>query len=224
MAFEDKLQSWRESLENFDINDLDFDNIGSWPFAAKFSAWLFAFAGAGFIGYQFDIKDLQSQQAVIEKKERDLKEEYKVKAFQAANLDAYRQQMVEMEASFGALVGQLPSDTEVPGLLEDITNKGVNSGLDFKSIELQPEKSEEFYVELPISISASGSYHDLGAFVSGVAGLPRIVTLHNFTIRPDKEGAGGNLSLDITAKTYRYKSGEESAANTGKKKSRRKKK
>lgn len=222
MGISDKVQSWRESLESFDFNDLDFDNIGSWPLAAKSCAWLFAFAGAGFIGYQFDIKDLQSQQSVIEKKERDLKEEYKIKAFQAANLDAYRQQMVEMEESFGALVSQLPSDTEVPGLLEDITNKGVVSGLDFESIELQPEKAQEFYVELPISINASGSYHDLGAFVSGVAGLPRIVTLHDFKIHPSKEGSGGNLSLEITAKTYRYKSGE-SMVSTGNK-SRRKKK
>lgn len=223
MAIADTLQSWRESLESFDFNDLDFDNIGSWPFVAKFGAWVFAFCGAAFVGYQFDIKDLQSQQSLIEKKERDLKEDYKIKAFQAANLDAYRQQMVEMEASFGALVGQLPSDTEVPGLLEDITNKGVMSGLDFKSIELQPEKAQEFYIELPISISASGSYHDLGAFVSGVAGLPRIVTLHDFSIKPSKKGSGGNLMLNITAKTYRYKSGDN-AASTGKKASRRKKK
>lgn len=222
MAIADKIQSWRESLENFDINDLDFDNIGSWPFVAKCCAWLFAFVGAVFVGYHFDIKDLQSQQSVIEKKELALKEEYKVKAFQAANLDAYREQMVEMEASFGALVGQLPSDTEVPGLLEDITNKGVSTGLDFKSIALQSEQAKEFYVELPISISASGSYHDLGAFVSGVAGLPRIVTLHDFTIRPSKAGSSGNLSLSITAKTYRYKGGD--VVDTGKKKSRRKKK
>jgi type IV pilus assembly protein PilO len=92
--------------------------------------------------------------------------------------------MVEMEESFGALISQLPSDTEVPGLLEDITNKGLQNGLEISTIDLQPEASREFYVELPIAIVASGSYHDLGAFISGMAGLPRIVTLHDFTSAP----------------------------------------
>ena len=112
--------------------------------------------------------------------------EFEKKAFQAANLEAYRQQMREMEESFGALVSQLPSDTEVPGLLEDITNKGLLNGLNIASIDLLPEQAREFYVELPISIVASGSYHDLGAFVSGMAGLPRIVTLHNFVCNKAK--------------------------------------
>ena len=116
-------------------------------------------------------------------------------------------QMVEMEESFGALISQLPSDTEVPGLLEDITNKGLLNGLEISSIDLQPEVAREFYVELPIAISARGSYHDLGAFISGMAGLPRIVTLHDFTIRADKDG-GSALGMSITAKTYRYKDGE----------------
>jgi type IV pilus assembly protein PilO len=115
--------------------------------------------------------------------------------------------MVEMEESFGALISQLPSDTEVPGLLEDITNKGLLNGLSISSIDLQPEISREFYVELPIAIVASGSYHDLGAFVSGMAGLPRIVTLHDFTIRASGDNAAA-LSMNITAKTYRYKDGE----------------
>ena len=134
----------------------------------------------------------------------ELRSEFEKKAFQAANLEAYRKQMVEMEESFGALVSQLPSDTEVPGLLEDITNKGMVNGLEFDSIELQPEVTREFYVELPIQIVAKGSYHDLGAFVSGMAGLPRIVTLHNFVIRQINP-EGGVLALNITAKTYRYK-------------------
>jgi type IV pilus assembly protein PilO len=112
--------------------------------------------------------------------------------------------MSEMQESFGALVSQLPSDTEVPGLLEDITNKGVLNGLEISHIDLLPESSKEFYVELPINIQATGSYHDLGAFISGMAGLPRIVTLHDFTI---SLGSGGTskLGLGITAKTYRYK-------------------
>ena len=114
-------------------------------------------------GYYYHIEDLQLELAKVEAEEVKLKKEFEKKAFQAANLDAYRQQMVEMEESFGALVSQLPSDTEVPGLLEDITNKGLLNGLDIASIDLQKEAAKEFYVELPISIVASGSYHDLGA-------------------------------------------------------------
>jgi type IV pilus assembly protein PilO len=115
--------------------------------------------------------------------------------------------MKEMEESFGALVAQLPSDTEVPGLLEDIDEKGAESGLTINSISLQPEKTAEFYVELPISVKVSGSYHDLGNFVSGIAGMPRIVTLHDYTIAKAK--SGGLLDMVITAKTYRYKGQEE---------------
>ena len=140
----------------------------------------------------------------MKKKEVALKKDFEKKAFQAANLDAYRQQMVEMEESFGALVSQLPSDTEVPGLLEDITNKGLLNGLDIASIDLQKEQAREFYVELPIAIAASGSYHDLGAFISGMAGLPRIVTLHDFQISSNKDDAN-DLNMSIIAKTYRYK-------------------
>ena len=151
---------------------------------------------------------MQEQLAKVEKREVRLKKEFEKKAFQAANLEAYRQQMVEMEESFGALIRQLPSDTEVPGLLEDITTKGQLNGLDVKSIDLQKEKAREFYIELPIAISARGSYHDLGAFISGMAGLPRIVTLHDFKITQNK-GDASRLEMKITAKTYRYKDNED---------------
>ena len=117
--------------------------------------------------------------------------------------------MEEMRESFGALVAQLPSETEVPGLLEDITNKGLLNGLDIASIDLKSEISKEFYMELPIAIEASGSYHDLGAFISGMAGLPRIVTLHDFTIELPKEGDATKLQMSIVAKTYRYRDGTE---------------
>jgi type IV pilus assembly protein PilO len=109
-----------------------------------------------------------------------------------------------MRDSFGALVSQLPSDTEVPGLLEDISAKGELNGLAIESIDLLDEVREEFYVELPISIEAEGSYHDLGAFISGMAGLPRIVTLHDFDIEMTGDDSS-NLSMEITAKTYRYR-------------------
>ena len=166
---------------------------------------LFAVVIAG--GYYYHIKNLQQQLLAVEGQETTLKQEFERKAFQVANLDALRRQMVEMEESFGALVSQLPSDTEVPGLLEDITNKGLLNGLQISSIDLQPEVSREFYVELPIAIVASGSYHDLGAFISGMAALPRIVTLHDFVIRAQTEG-GPVLDISITAKTYRYREGD----------------
>ena len=196
------------SLQEFDINDLDIENIGSWPIVAKVIMWLIAFAVVLTAGYIYHMQGLQDSLSVTQKQEVDLKQEYEQKAFQAANLDAYKKQMEEMEESFGALISQLPSDTEVPGLLEDITNKGLLNGLEFSSISLWSEVAKEFYVELPISLVARGKYHDLGAFVSGMASLPRIVTLHEFTIAQEG-GDNGMLSLNITAKTYRYKEGEE---------------
>lgn len=203
MAFE----STMSSLRDFDINDLDFDNLGSWPGPIKVLICAALLIAAVVGGYYYHIEDLQLQLAGIEAKELKLKKDFEKKAFQAANLDAYRQQMVEMEESFGALVSQLPSDTEVPGLLEDITNKGLLNGLNVASIDLKRETAREFYVELPIAIAASGSYHDLGAFISGMAGLPRIVTLHDFNISL-RGGNSNHLKMSIVAKTYRYKDGD----------------
>lgn len=200
MAFEDTMRSLRE----FDLSDLDFDNVGSWPVFVKVVIWLVLLIAVLVGGYYYHIEGLQLQLAQAEEKEVTLKKDFEKKAFEAANLEAYRQQMVEMEESFGALVSQLPSDTEVPGLLEDITNKGLLNGLAISSIVLQKEQAKEFYVELPIAIVASGSYHDLGAFISGMAGLPRIVTLHDFQLVANKENPN-NLDMKILAKTYRYK-------------------
>ncbi len=203
MAFEDTMRSLRE----FDLNSLDFDNVGSWPLPIKLLIWAVLLIAVLAAGYYYHIEELQIQLAKVEKQEVELKKDFEKKAFQAANLEAYRQQMVEMEESFGALVSQLPSDTEVPGLLEDITNKGLLNGLEIASIDLQKETAREFYVELPIAINASGSYHDLGAFISGMAGLPRIVTLHDFTISA-KGNDANHLRMNIVAKTYRYKDGD----------------
>lgn len=203
MAFEDTMRSLRE----FDVNDLDFDNVGSWPIAVKGLIWAALVIVVLVGGYYYHIEDMQLKLARAQENEVKLKKDFEAKAFQAANLEAYRQQMAEMEESFGALVSQLPSDTEVPGLLEDITNKGLLNGLDIASIDLQKERAREFYVELPIAINASGSYHDLGAFISGMAGLPRIVTLHDFEITTDKKNSN-SLDMKIIAKTYRYKDGD----------------
>lgn len=203
MAAEDLLRS----LQEFDINDLDPENIGSWPLGAKVVVWVGVLIAVLGLGYFYHVQNLQLTLESAAAKEVALRVEFEEKAFQAANLAAYKKQMEEMLLSFGALVSQLPSDTEVPGLLEDITNKGMLNGLEFDSIELQDEVAREFYIELPIKIIARGSYHDLGAFISGMAGLPRIVTLHDFKINQE-DATSTILRLEITAKTYRYKEEE----------------
>ena len=156
------------------------------------------------LGYQFQLKDRQADLERRSSEEITLKEQFASKAFQAANLDAYKAQMVEMEASFAGLLRQLPSDTEVPGLLEDITRTGLNSGLEFEGIKLLPEVTQQFYIELPIQMSVLGRYEDLATFASAVSSLPRIVTLHDFELKPDGADGSSRLRLNILAKTYRY--------------------
>lgn len=202
MAFADILKSFKD----IQPSDLTIENIGSWPMPVKVIAWTLAFVLSCFLGYNQHLQDMGLELDEVRGAEAELRRQFEAKAFQVANLDALRTQLKDMEEQFGALLGQLPKDTEVPGLLEDITEKGVDSGLQFSSIALQGEQAAEFYVELPIDINLTGTYHDLGAFTSGVAGLPRIVTLHDFKIMPG--GGSGELSMQIMAKTYRYK-GEE---------------
>lgn len=199
------LQDVMDQLNNFDINDIDWSRMGVWPTAGKVVLCVLLIIAVGVGGYFLFIKDLNLQLQRVTLQEQELRNTFKAKAFQAANLDAYREQMKEIEESFGALLAQLPSDTEVPGLLEDIDEKGADSGLVINSIELKPEVKKEFYVELPISIKVTGPYHDFGTFVSGVAGMPRIVTLHDYDIKPVK-GSSGMLDMTILAKTYRYNS------------------
>ncbi len=198
------LQDIIDDLKQIDFNDLDFENIGSWPAAARAIVWIIAFVAVLVGGYYLRIEEKMLSLDKVTKHEVALKQEFERKAFKAANLPALRKQMEEIEESFGALLSQLPTDTEVPGLLEDITEKAVFNGLEITSIKLQGERKQEFYVELPISIDVKGSYHDLGGFVSGIAGLSRIVTLHDYAIK----NAGNTLSMQIQARTYRYKDGE----------------
>ena len=206
MAMEDLL----ESLQSFDLDQLnDVNNVGSWPLAVKIIIWVICFAGALGLGYFLHVTNLQQELGVVTASEGVLKEDYEEKFFQAAHLEAYRSQQHEMEESFEAILRQLPSDTEIPALLEDITLVGLKNGLVFTSIDLQPESKHEFYIEKPIAIIVSGSYHNLGAFVSDVADLSRIVTLHDFTIRPagrlaGSDAPGSHLTMSILARTYRY--------------------
>lgn len=197
-------KEWLDSLRKIDINDLDLNNLGSWPAAVKSIAGAMVLIIVLALGYNFYLKDLLDQLDQSRATEATLKEQFATKAFKAANLDAYKAQMTEMQTSFGALLRQLPSDTEVPGLLEDITRTGLGSGLEFEEIKLLPEAAQQFYIELPIQITVVGAYHDLATFVSGVASLPRIVTLHDFEIKPVEPGGTQKLRMSILAKTYRY--------------------
>ena len=198
MSFKDSLNELRE----IEFSDLDIQHIGVWPSSVKTILLLLVLTFILAAGYFFKIKKLREQDFYAARQEINLLEQYQNKAFQAANLDAYHQQMIALDKTFGALLNQLPKDTEVPGLLEDITKVAYVSGLSMKSISLQSERTSQFYIELPIKIDVTGDYHDFGSFVSGVAALPRIVTLHDYSI---KKSNGALLNLVIEAKTYRYK-------------------
>ena len=203
MSLSDSLKNMNE----FDLNDLDINNAGIWPAPIKFIVILIIVGLIAGGGYWFFIKDQIAQLERVERQEAELRQEYERKAYQVANLAVFKQQMAEMEETFGALIRQLPSDTEVPGLLEDITNTALGNGLALQEIQLQSEQKRDFYIELPINIQVSGSYHELASFVSSVAGLPRIVTLHDFTITP-KSGNSDELDMQVVARTYRYRAGE----------------
>lgn len=198
MALQDSL----DQLKSIDFNNLDINNIGSWPGVVKVMLMVVLFSLVIGVGYYWHVLDKQDNLVVVEREEVDLRKEYENKAQKAANLDAYRQQKKEMEEAFGALLRQLPSDTEVPGLIDDITRTALDNELTIQSIDLQVERNTEFYVELPIEIVVEGDYHKIGAFVSSVANLSRIVTLHDFQIAPQRDTQ--MLRMQITAKTYRY--------------------
>ena len=193
-----------QALNDFDLADLDMDNIGRWPLMLKVIVLTLLYVLILVAGFYLHVEDLNKRLGGVEQQEQTLRQDFEKKAFEAANLEAYKAQLVEMEQRFGALVAQLPSETEVPGLLEDITDKGELNGLSIKRIDLLDEQAQTFYIELPIAIEAVGSYHDLGAFISGMAGLPRIVTLHDFEITIDNAVAP-ILDMSILAKTYRYR-------------------
>ena len=189
-----------------DINNLSLDpsNIGSWPLAARVIVILLLCGTILFAGYYLDTSD---QLLVLEKsqaKEETLKQTFVTKQGKAKNLAAYKEQMIEMERSFGTLLKQLPGKTEVPGLLDDISRVGIQSGLVFEYFKPEAEAPKGFYAELPIGIRVKGNYHQFGNFVSGTAALPRIVTLHNFTISKGKDKNSDVMTMIATAKTYRY--------------------
>jgi len=185
-----------------ELNELDFDDMGNWPVAAKvlgIAVICIAVLGGG---YWFDTKDQLTELDRLEQTELKLKAEFKSNARKAANIDLYKQQMIDMKQSFGAMLKQLPSQTEVAELLVDISQTGLASGLEFDLFKVDNEVPLDFYAELPIRIRVTGEYHEFGSFVSGVAALPRIVTLHDFSIKSSEKS--DQLIMEATAKTYRY--------------------
>ncbi|AGA88960.1 Tfp pilus assembly protein PilO [Thioflavicoccus mobilis 8321] len=191
---------------NVDLNDLDLNTYGEWPALIKGIVVVLIVVAVGFGWYHFHAQGQVQRLEQERKREVKLKTSFEEKQRKAANLDAYRQQLAEMEESFGAMLRQLPDETEVAALLVDVSQTGLAAGLVFELFEPRGETTRDFYAELPIRIRVIGFYHDFGRFISGLAALPRIVTIHDVTIKPVGSGVGGEprLALDATLKTYRY--------------------
>ena len=194
-----------------DINNIDWENMGGWPAAGKavFCALVFVAVLAG--GYFTMVAENVDVLAQAQQQEDTLKKDYESKAFRVSNLDAYKAQLEEMNEAFGSLLKQLPRETEVPGLIDDISAAALGAGLSLNVMNPQALRQTEFYKELPINIEVMGSYHEMGAFVSAVSALPRIVTLHDFSLARQGQSKGKELAMKVIAKTYQY-SGDAPAA------------
>jgi type IV pilus assembly protein PilO len=202
-----------------ELRSLDPRDPGRWPFAIRAGAVGVAFVAATigliyFFVWSEQRPELQQHQA----EEQSLRSEFKEKHAKAVNLEVYKQQLKDIERSFGALLRQLPGKTEVPSLLVDISQTGLGAGLQEKLFQPEAEVKRDFYAEKPIKIRLTGSYHQFGEFVSGIAALPRIVTLDDINIKPDSKDAYDQLSMELTAKTYRYLDEDEIAAGEAEKK------
>jgi type IV pilus assembly protein PilO len=195
-----------------DLQSLDPRDPGRWPLPVRAGAIALAFVAASVLLSYFLV--WQDKQPELERKqaeERQLRESFRTKHSKAVNLQIYEQQLKDIERSFGALLRQLPGKTEVPSLLVDISQTGLAAGLEEKLFQPSPEEKKDFYAELPIKIRLTGNFHEFGAFVSGIAALPRIVTLHDIEIKSEKGDAYDQLTLDLTARTYRYLDEDEVA-------------
>ena len=203
-----------------ELRALDPRDPGRWPMPIRAGAVGVVFIALTLVGIYFLVwneqrPELQRRQD----EEQQLRQQFKDKHAKAVNLEVYKLQLKDIERSFGALLRQLPGKTEVPSLLVDISQTGLAAGLEEKLFQPETEQKKDFYAELPIKIRLSGSYHQFGEFVSGIAALPRIVTLHDIDIKSDNKDAYDQLSLELTAKTYRYLDEEEIAAAEADKKS-----
>src|SRR5688572_16973671 len=188
-----------------DLKSLDPNDPGRWPFPVRAGAVVLCFVVLAAVLFYFMV--WTDQKPILDQKtaeEQDLRNTFKVKHAKAVNLAVYQQQLADIERSFGALLRQLPGRTEVPNLLVDISQVGVGAGLEEKLFQPANEIKKDFYAELPIKIRLSGSYHQMGEFVSGIAALPRIVTLDSISVKPEDKNYFDVLTFELTAKTYRY--------------------
>ena len=194
-------------MELSKLNELDLSNVGEWPTPIKAVVILIACIGLSVAVYYLDTESQLTRLDQERATEVDLRQSFETKQRKAANLEAYRQQLEEMKESFGAMLRQLPDKTEVAALLVDVSQTGLAAGLEFQLFQPQGEQSKDFYAELPIDVRVTGRYHDFGRFISGLAALPRIVTIHDVKIgsTAGETGAdGAKLALQATVKTYRY--------------------
>jgi len=183
-----------------DIN-WDFNEAGNWPVAIKIAAVVLASILVMVAWVYYDTVDQWDGLEKVEKKELALKKTFERKQAKAVNLEAYKQQLADMQKQFGAMLQQLPNKTQIADLLVDVSQAGLASGLEFNLFQPSGERRKDFYAEKPIRLTVVGSYHEFGEFVSNLAALPRIVTMHNVSITP---GKGENMTMNATAKTYRY--------------------
>jgi type IV pilus assembly protein PilO len=203
-----------------ELRSLDPREPGRWPLPIRIGAvaiWLVVLTFI--LGYFFVWSNESPILDQRQQEEQKLRQEFRTKHAQAVNLSVYKQQLADIERSFGALLRQLPGRTEVPNLVVDISQTGLAAGLSQKLFQPGAEVKKDFYAEYPVKMRFSGSYHQFGQFVSGIAALPRIVTLHDLEIKPDGKTGYDSLTMDLTAKTYRYLDEDELAgsADTGKK-------
>ncbi|MDT0619683.1 type 4a pilus biogenesis protein PilO [Salinisphaera sp. P385] len=197
-----------------ELRALDQHNVGSWPTWAYVGAVVIVSAVLLGLGSWYFVLPKGDELDRARQQETSLRAEFERKQKKVANLDAYKEQLAEMRQTFGDLLRQLPSQTEVPNLLNDISQTRLASGLEEELFKPRPELVKDFYAVLPNDLVVTGSYHELGAFVSGVAALPRIVTLDNVSIQPAEDSQGGELRMSVVANTYRYLDGDETAGTT----------
>ena len=188
-----------------ELKSLDVNDIGRWPMVFKAAVIAIVFVAVIGLGvYWLVIEDKAPKLKRAEADEQTLHITFENKQRKAANYDAYKAQLGQMEQSFGTMLRQLPGETEIPSLIVDISQTGLAAGLQEKLFQPQAELPKDFYAEKPIRIRLSGGYHEIAKFVSGIAALPRIVTLHNINITPDNPNDFDKLTIEVLAKTYRY--------------------
>jgi type IV pilus assembly protein PilO len=190
-------------MEMPSISELDFNESGEWPLPIKVIAILLICTVIWGAGYYFLIKDKKVELESLEQKEVELKKTFEAKQAKAVNLEAYKEQLAEMKVMFASMLEQLPKKSEVPELLVDVTRTGLINGLEFELFQPQGERPIDFYAELPIQMTVTGNYHQFGEFVSGLALLPRIVTVHDLKLGALNDNTG-KMTMNLTAKTYRY--------------------